>query len=82
MAVINWSDGEEIGVEIVNSFYAQMQKQLFWQFWKIAENSISGAQVLLDLSEKAREILKDEKLPKDLSINHDYYLWGGRKRKA
>lgn len=41
----------------------------------------NGAQILLDLSEKAREILKDEKLPKDLSINHDYYIWGGKKRK-
>lgn len=36
VAVINWSNGEEIGVEIINSSYAQMQKQLFWKFWGIA----------------------------------------------
>ncbi len=40
----------------------------------------NGAQVLLDLSKRAQEILKDEKLPRDLSVNHDYYLWGGKKR--
>ena len=33
-------------------------------------------QSLLELSKKAQEILKDEKLPRDLSVNHDYYLWG------
>ncbi len=42
----------------------------------------NGAQVLLELSRKAQEILKDEKLPRDLSINHDYYLWGGKKRNS
>jgi hypothetical protein len=38
-------------------------------------NQQNGAQVLLDLSKKVHETLKDEKLPKDLSVNHDYYLW-------
>lgn len=36
VAVINWSKGEEIGVEIINSSFADMQKQLFWKFWEIA----------------------------------------------
>lgn len=36
VVVINWSNGEEVGVEIINLFYAQMQKQLFWKFWEIA----------------------------------------------
>lgn len=31
---------------------------------------------LLEFAEKARELLKDEKLPADLAINHDSYLWG------
>lgn len=40
----------------------------------------NGAQILLDLSKKAQELLKNEKLPRDLSVNHDYYLWGGKKK--
>ncbi len=36
VAVVNWLDGEYIGVEIINATYAQMQKQLFWKFWEIA----------------------------------------------
>lgn len=40
----------------------------------------NSAQALLDLATKAQEILKDEKLPKDLSENHDYYAWGAAKR--
>jgi len=40
----------------------------------------NGAQVLLELSRRTQKILKDEKLPRDLSVNHDYYLWGGKKR--
>lgn len=34
VAIMNWTKGEEAGVEIVNSSFAQMQKQLFWRFWK------------------------------------------------
>ena len=40
----------------------------------------NDAQVLLELADEARKILKDEKLPRDLSVNHDYYLWGGKKK--
>lgn len=36
VAIINWSNNEEIGIEIINSSYADMQKQLFWKFWEIA----------------------------------------------
>lgn len=36
VAIINWSNGEEIGVEIINSSFADLQKQLFWKFWEIA----------------------------------------------
>ncbi len=36
VAIINWSDGEEVGLEVINSSYANMQRQLFWKFWQIA----------------------------------------------
>lgn len=36
VSVINWLDEEEIGLEIVNASYTEMQAQLFWKFWEIA----------------------------------------------
>ncbi len=36
VAVINWMDGQEVGVEIVNKSFANMQRQLFWKFWELA----------------------------------------------
>ncbi|MHB1864947.1 MAG: type II toxin-antitoxin system prevent-host-death family antitoxin [Candidatus Saccharimonadales bacterium] len=32
---------------------------------------------LLNFTTKAREVLKEEKLPKDLAAKHDKYLWQG-----
>lgn len=40
----------------------------------------SSAQALLDLAKMAEKIPTRGKVPKDASINHDYYLWGGEKR--
>lgn len=40
----------------------------------------NSAKALLDVAKKVNKLLKDEKLPKDLSENHDYYAWGGKKR--
>ena|SRR3989344_3688703 len=42
--------------------------------------SKNSARALMEVVEKAHELLKDEKLPKDLSINHDYYAWGADKK--
>ena len=39
-----------------------------------------SAQSLLDLAEMAEKIPTEGKVPKDASVNHDYYLWGGEKR--
>lgn len=41
----------------------------------------SNAQALLDFAEMAKQIPSRPKSPKDVSINHDYYAWGGEKRK-
>ncbi len=43
VAVINWLDDDEVGLEIVNASYAEMQAQLFWQFWEIAGQSSKQA---------------------------------------
>lgn len=36
----------------------------------------NSAKNLLDFSERARKLLNNEKLPKDLATSHDNYLWG------
>ena len=43
---------------------------------------IASAQALLDLAKMAEKIPTRGKVPKDASINHDYYLWGGEKRQV
>lgn len=35
----------------------------------------NSAKISWPLRKKVRELLKTEKLPSDLSIRHDYYLW-------
>lgn len=40
-----------------------------------------GAETLLKLAKLAESLPPDPNAPNDLSINHDYYAWGGKKRK-
>lgn len=44
----------------------------------IEKRQVNGAQVLLDLAKMAKKY--NVKGPRDLSVNHDYYLWGGKKK--
>ncbi|MBD3362448.1 hypothetical protein GF362_01900 [Candidatus Dojkabacteria bacterium] len=38
VAIFSWKEKKRIGTEIINKSYANMQKQIFWQFWEITEN--------------------------------------------
>ena len=40
----------------------------------------NSAQRLLEMVELAKKIPENPDDPKDISLNHDYYLWGGTKR--
>lgn len=40
----------------------------------------ASAQALLDFAKLMEKIPTKGKVPRDASINHDYYLWGGEKR--
>lgn len=40
------------------------------------QKSKNSAKALFEIVKKAHQILKDEELPKDLSKNHDKYLYG------
>lgn len=47
---------------------------------KLIQPKAGSAQALLDLAKMAEQVPTRGKVPKDASINHDYYLWGGEKR--
>jgi len=36
ISILNWADGNKVGVEIENVSFAEMYKQIFWKFWDIA----------------------------------------------
>lgn len=44
----------------------------------IEKHNKGGAEILLELAKLAKK--NKIKGPKDLSVNHDYYLWGGKKK--
>ena len=39
VSLMNWEKGEHVGIEIVDKQFAQMQKQIFSYFWKIAKKN-------------------------------------------
>lgn len=45
---------------------------------RISDQGNAGVEALFKLAESGRKY--KVKGPKDLSVNHDYYLWGGKKR--
>lgn len=40
----------------------------------------SSARALLNLAKLGEKLPTSKKAPKDLSLNHDYYAWGGNKK--
>ena len=40
ISILNWADGNKVGIEITNQNFADMSKQIFWKFWDIAEEYI------------------------------------------
>jgi len=55
-----------------------IRKALEKGFESMETQKPGGAEVLLKLAEIAKKY--NVKGPRDLSVNHDYYLWGGKKK--
>ncbi|HKR81685.1 MAG TPA: helix-turn-helix domain-containing protein [Candidatus Saccharimonadales bacterium] len=36
VAIYHWRENQKSGVEIINKAYAQMMRQIFWQYWDLA----------------------------------------------
>lgn len=61
-----------------NKSKAEVIRQAIQKGLEAAEPASNGAEALLKIAELARK--HNIKGPRDASINHDYYLWGGKKR--
>ncbi len=46
ISILSWADGNKIGVEIANSPFVSMYKQIFWKFWEIAADFIEEGKKL------------------------------------
>lgn len=47
---------------------------------KSNQPSDNSAKALLKIARLAEQLPSDENTPHDLSVDHDYYLWGGKKK--
>lgn len=65
-------------VDIQKDSKAEVMRQALQKGLEILAPKEGGAEALLKIAEIGRKY--KVKGPKDLSINHDYYLWGGKKR--
>lgn len=52
ISILSWGDGIKVGVEIENSPFVNMYKQIFWKFWDISKDYIAEGKKI----EKAKKI--------------------------
>lgn len=64
--------------QIQKNSKAEVMRQALQKGLEILAPKEGGAGALLKIAELGRK--NKVKGPKDLSMNHDYYLWGGKKR--
>jgi len=43
ISILNWADGNKVGIEITNTSFADMSRQIFWKFWDIAKDYVAEA---------------------------------------
>lgn len=65
-------------VEVQKNSKAEVMRQALQKGLETLTPKLGGAEALLEIAEIGRK--NKVKGPKDLSVNHDYYLWGGKKR--
>ncbi len=46
ISILSWADGNKVGIEIANSPFVDMYKQIFWKFWEIAGGYIEEGKKL------------------------------------
>lgn len=60
---------------------AEVIREALEEGLKSVQSQDKSAKALLKLAKLAEQLPNDPNTPKDLSTNHDYYLWGGKKKK-
>jgi hypothetical protein len=59
---------------------AEVVREALEEGLKVIQPKSNSIQGLLDLAKMAEELPYNKNDPKDLSMNHDYYAWGGEKK--
>lgn len=54
VSISNWIENKPVGIEIVNTVYANTQRQLFWKFWEVAGGYIEEGKKL-EAAKKLKE---------------------------
>jgi sugar-specific transcriptional regulator TrmB len=54
ISILSWGDGNKVGVEIINSPFVEMYKQIFWKFWEISEDYIEEGEKI-EAAKKAKK---------------------------
>lgn len=65
--------------DLVREFVVEKVKIEKKKVIKAKQSHVSGVEILLNMAESAEKLGLSG--PRDLSINHDYYLYGAPKRK-
>lgn len=55
ISILSWGDGVKVGVEIENSPFVKMYKQIFWKFWDISKDYIAEGK-RIEKSKKTKKI--------------------------
>lgn len=56
ISILNWADGNKVGLEITNASFADMYKQIFWNYWEIAKDYIEeGKRIEAAITKKSKK---------------------------
>ncbi len=57
ISILNWADGNKVGVEIADSPFVGMYKQIFWKFWDISKEYIEEGKRLEAAKKRKAKLL-------------------------
>lgn len=57
ISILNWADGNKVGVEVTNRGFADMYKQIFWNYWEMAKDYIDeGKRIEASKARKSKKL--------------------------
>lgn len=55
ISILSWADGNKVGIEIANSPFVDMYKQIFWKFWEIAGDYVEEGKKIEAAKKKVKQ---------------------------